>query len=124
MKYRVLLAVVCLISFGASGLANEPALVIDSGGNTRYVRKVIFTRDGNQLVSVGDERVIRVWDIKTGKTVRTIRDEVGACNDCVINDIALSPDNTWLAVGGQFPGPTAKERFAVYIYNFETGERV
>jgi WD40 repeat protein len=123
MNYRFLLSIVCLMSCAASLSAVEPALVIDSGGNTRYVRKVIFTKD-DRLVSVGDERVIRVWDIKSGRTERTIRNQAGPCGDCFISDIALSPDNTYLAVGGTFPGSTPEERFAIQIYNFETGERL
>ena len=124
MKCRFLLSIVCLISGALTLCATEPALVIDSGGNTRYVRKVIFTKDGAQLVSVGDERVIRVWDLKSGHSVRAIRDQVGPCGNCFIGDIALSPDNTYLAVGGKFPGSTDQERFAIRIYNFQTGEPV
>ena len=124
MKYLVMPSAVSLVLFTTLLFAAEPSLVLDSSGSTRYVLKVIFTKDGSQLVSVGDERVIRVWDIKTGRTVRTIRDQVGTCADCKIGDIALSPDNTYLAVGGKFPGVSPEERFAIYIYNFQTGERL
>jgi WD40 repeat protein len=85
------------------------------------VRTVVFTKDGQQLVSVGDDRVIRVWSIKTGKTERTIRDEVGICSYCKISVIALSPDNKYLAVGGIFPRTGPEEVFAVHVYDFLTG---
>ena len=124
MKHPFLLTILWLLFSTGSSLGADPALVIDSGGNTRYVRKVIFTRDGRQLVSVGDDRVIRVWDVKSGKTERTIRDQVGVCGDCRIFDIALSPDNKYLAAGGKFPGSTTEDRFAINIYDFATGERL
>lgn len=100
--------------------ADTPSLVIDSGGNTRYVKNVIFTKDGTSLVSVGDDKVIRVWDIRLRKTVRTIRGPVGVCSDCRISAMALSPDNNYLVVGGTFPG-NLQMRYAIHVYRFESG---
>ncbi len=37
------------------------------GGSTRCVR---FSPDGSQLVSCGDDRTIRVWDVATGEIVQ------------------------------------------------------
>ena len=36
-------------------LAGDPILVIDSGGHTGDIRKMIFTKDGRQLISAGDD---------------------------------------------------------------------
>ena len=36
-------------------------------------RFLVFTRDGKSLVSAGHHKVVRIWDIASGKTVRTIR---------------------------------------------------
>jgi WD40 repeat protein len=64
------------------------------------IRGLAFTADGRQLVSVGDDKVIRVWDLQAGKTVRTIRGQVGPGDEGKIFAIALSPDGRWLAAGG------------------------
>lgn len=122
MSYSVLLVISIGLPAAAFGSADIPSLVIDSGGSTRFVKNVIFTRDGKQLVSVGDDKVVRVWDVFTGKTVRTIRSQASACNDCIVSTIALSPDNAYLAVGGSFPTQDPQTRFAIYLFRFDTGE--
>src|SRR4249919_595205 len=94
----ILIPVVCLSA------ADAPSLVIDSGGSTRFVKNVIFTSNGKQLLSIGDDKVIRVWDIASAKTARTIRTQASGCGECVVTAIALSDDQKFLAVGGTFPG--------------------
>ena len=39
------------------------------------ISRIAFTPDGRQLVSASDDETIRVWDLASGKTVRTIRGE-------------------------------------------------
>jgi WD40 repeat protein len=41
-------------------------------GHVAPVRRVFFAPDGNRLVSVGDDRTIRVWDVPGTKLIRTI----------------------------------------------------
>ena len=55
-----------------------PILQLDTGGHMAMIKGLAFTPDGKQLVSAGDDKVIRVWDWQAGKTVRTIRGQVGA----------------------------------------------
>ena len=125
MKYRLLTFVVVWLScFAAVTQGRDPSLVIDPGGTTRVVKEVIFAAGDTQLVSVGDDKIIRIWDITTGKTVRTIRDQVTVCLDCKISAMALSRNNEYLAVGGQFPGSDLDTRFAIYVYDFQTGKRI
>ncbi len=124
MLRRSLPMLFCFLSFTGILYGIDPSLIIDSGGNTRFIQKLIFTRDGNKLVSVGDDKVVRIWNVQTGQTERTIRDKVGVCADCRISSLALSPDNKFLAVGGKFPGGTPEARFAIHIYDFITGRRV
>jgi tetratricopeptide (TPR) repeat protein len=78
----------------------SPHLMLDTGGHTALIKGLVFTPDGKQLVSAGDDKVIRVWDWQTGSTVRTIRGQVGPGLEGLIYAIALSPDGRWLAAGG------------------------
>jgi WD40 repeat protein len=55
-------------------------------------RFLVFTRDGKSLVSAGHHTVVRIWDIASGKTVRTIRGQVGDRSEGTIYAAALSPD--------------------------------
>jgi WD40 repeat protein len=107
-----------------------PILQIDPGGHKSLIRDVTFTKDGRYLVSAGDDKVVRVWDLKTGKTVRTLRGQIGTGPEGKIYAMALSPDERWLAVGGfmgTFTGNKSKEdeeAHKIRLYNFPTGKLV
>src|SRR5262249_22033630 len=81
-------------------LAQEPQLVLSTGGHTDNIRAIAFTKDGRYLVSAGDDKTVRVWNVATGVTDRVIRGQIGPFQKGKIFAIALSPDNRFLAVGG------------------------
>ncbi len=99
--------------------AEEPILTIDSGGHTAIVRTVFFTPDGRNLVSAGEDKVIRVWDVAIGETVRTIRGQVGSGNEGKIYAAAISPGGETLAVGGLSAG---SEPGVVRLIDFQSGQ--
>lgn len=132
-----LIAGVCLQGLAYLGLAllfassaiaaGKPQLVLDTGGHMGLVRAMVFTPDGKRIVSAGDDKVIRIWDIASGRTERTIRGYAGSGNEGKIYALALSPDGKTIAVGGWL-GPFSKggdraEQPAhwVRLHDFETG---
>jgi WD40 repeat protein len=119
----ILIAVAALVWAGATVVRGEekPILMLDTGGHLALIRSIIFTSDGNYLISASDDKVIRIWDWRAGKAVRTIRGEVGPGPKGKIFAMALSPDGRWLAAGGWFPG-SREERDAVRLYDFASGE--
>jgi WD40 repeat protein len=60
-------------------------------GHTAAVGRLFFTPDGGRLASVGEDTTIRIWDVLTAKTVRTI--DLGAARP---EAWALSPDGSTL----------------------------
>ena len=62
---------------GAQPETPAPILVLDSGGHTAIVRKVLFTPDGRELISVSDDKTIRFWDVASGEPIRVIRPPIG-----------------------------------------------
>ena len=101
----------------ASIATGNPVLMLDTGGHMAIIKALAFTRDGRQIVSAGNDKVIRVWDWRSGKTIRTIRGEVGP-GEGEIYAIALSPDGRWLAAGGFI------EHDVIRIYDFASGRLV
>jgi WD40 repeat protein len=99
-------------------------LMLDTGGHRGIITGLAFTPDGRQIVSAGRDRVVRVWDWKSGKTVRTIRGQVGLepWSDGTIYAAALSPDGHWLAVGGRMAVGTESNPPMARIYDFPTGK--
>ena len=90
--------------------ADAPLPMLDTGGHMALIKGIAFTPDGRQLVSASDDKTIRVWDLASGKTVRTIRGESAPGAAGKVYAMALSPDGKWLAAGGLFDPRKAIER--------------
>jgi WD40 repeat protein len=98
-----------------------PLLMLDTGGHMALIRGLAFTPDGKQLISASDDKVIRVWDWRAGKTITTIRGQVGPGPDGTIYAMALSPDGRWLAAGGWIKVP-GEQGHVIRLYDFATGK--
>jgi WD40 repeat protein len=106
-----------------SCLGDDPVLVIDNGGHTASVRSIVFTSDGRRLVSAGDDKVIRVWDVASGRVQQTIRGEIAPGNAGKINAIALSSDDRLLAAAGFLTGANPTDTGAIRLYSLPGGEQ-
>jgi len=96
----------------------KPSLVLDAGGHTDSIPRVLFTPDGKEVISVSKDKTIRIWSVATGEPLRTLRLPIGAGRKGTLYAAALSPDGRTLAVGGI--GPVANQ-FPIYLINYETG---
>ncbi len=120
----------CVFLWSAARAADHAIPQLDTGGHMAIVRGIAFTPDGKQVVSAGEDKVIRVWDLGSGKTVRTIRGESALGSLGKIFAMALSPDGKWLAVGGDFEASTGTKSGEdvkaqkIRLYEFESGKLV
>ncbi|MGW7367930.1 NB-ARC domain-containing protein, partial [Streptomyces sp. NPDC054841] len=88
-------------------------------GHDSVVPQVAISPDGTWLATICHDKKVRIWDRVTGRTVR-IWDRVGRrCTATLtghtdsVQSVAISPDGTWLATGGNDK--------TVRIWNRETG---
>ena len=63
-------------------------------GHQRLVENVALSSDGKTLVSGSNDKTIKVWDLATGKELRTL-----TCHQDSVNSIALSSDGQTLVSG-------------------------
>jgi WD40 repeat protein len=98
----------------------RPVLVLDPGGHAARVWRVLFTKDGAQLITVSADKTIRLWDVGTGETVKTIHMPNGPGDEGSLTAAALAPDGKTLAVGGM-PMGLGKHGILVYLVSLETG---
>ncbi len=82
--------------------------------NDKWIRHLVFTPDGHRLVSTGSGGVLHVWDVASGKELRTM--------PCVPSTTAveISPNSRWLAVAtGQLK---VGKSYEVILWDLATGE--
>ena len=105
-------------------VAQRPLLALDPGGHSAFVVKTFITPKNDQVITVGKDKAIRVWDIATGDPVRTIRLPAGLTEEGELETAAMSPDGLRLAVGGKPLKAVKSGSVPVFILNLETGALV
>lgn len=107
-----------------------PRLVIEAGGHKAMIRELIFTPNGRELVSVSDDKTIRIWSVATdgrqAVLARTLRGQIEPGRAGMMAAAALSPpladgQPKWLAVGGHLAGKPA-ERYAIRLHGYASGK--
>ncbi|MGI9475403.1 MAG: caspase family protein [Hyphomicrobiaceae bacterium] len=117
-------ALLGLVAAGSSSWAQTaPKLILDPGGHMSSIRNIIFTPDGKSIVSAADDKVIRVWDIKRGVSVRTLRGQIGSGNRGKIYALALNPSGRMLAAAGRMR-EVGEGSHPIRLYDFRSGEIV
>jgi WD40 repeat protein len=110
--------VVLLLSLSWPAFAqtqNLPILQLDTGGHQAILKSMAFTPDGKYIVSSGDDKVVRIWDWRAGKTVRAIRGQIDSGDEGKIFAMALSPDGRSIATGGFVDGDVVR------VFDFASG---
>ena len=95
---------------------DKVTLTLDAGGHTAKIRKVFFTPDGKQVITLGLDHTVRLWDVETGRAVKVMYPP-GAGG---LHAAALSPDGKLLAVGSRYPEGN-KLQYLIYVLTLPDG---
>jgi WD40 repeat protein len=66
-------------------IISQPILTLS--GHTEPIRAITISPDGQILASSGDDKTIKLWNLKTGKLLFTLTGHLDG-----VNSIAISPD--------------------------------
>ena len=64
---------------------------VRSEGHTEPVSGCAVAPDGTWIVSASEDKTLRIWDVATGETRRTLTGHTEAVSGC-----AVAPDGTWI----------------------------
>lgn len=98
----------------------EPMLRIETGMHTALIRRIGVDREGRYLVTGSIDKTVRVWDLQTGKPLKTIRPPIGEGYEGKIYAVAISPDGKTIACGG-WTGGDWEGKYSIYLFDRETG---
>jgi len=97
--------------------ADPPKLRIETGMHVFTIWRIAADRDERFLVTGGD-KTVRVWELATGRLLRTLRPPVAEGREGRIYAIAISPDGRIIAAGG-WTGEQGDR--AIYLFDRESG---
>ena len=104
-----------------SAVYDRPVLIIDPDMHTARILAAAVEPAGRFAVTGSDDKTVRVWSVRDGKLLQTIRVPAGPDHVGKINAVAMSPDGDLVAAGGS--APTTQERdFPIYLFDRRTGE--
>ncbi|WAL62333.1 WD40 domain-containing protein [Thermocoleostomius sinensis] len=96
---------------GKVRLYNSEGELFICEGHMGWVRSVSFSADGELLASAGDDRIIRLWNVRTGQCLKTLSGHTD-----LIRSVCFAPQSLLLASGG--------DDRTVKLWNVETGQCV
>ncbi len=103
-KLRGLVFVFLITISNSFSQNSQPLIVVDPLGHTAKIEKLHFIDNGDKLISVSNDKTIRVWDTHTGEILNKFEAEIGEGFEGVFYTSAISPDERFLAAGGIAPG--------------------
>lgn len=119
---RVLTALALVISINLLANTGVPRIVINPLGHSGKIYNILFTPDGTKIISVSEDKSIRIWDTKTGEMISKFESQVGDGPEGMFYASAISPNGKLLAVGG-YPVDEEKKNYIIII-DIEKGEQV
>ena len=100
-------------------LYDRPVLAVDPGMHTAAISSQAVDRDGKYAVTGGADRTVRIWSVADGNLLNTIWIPVGPDLVGAVYAVAITPDSSTVAAGGQFERMSGDS--PIYLFDRESG---
>jgi WD40 repeat protein len=98
----------------------QPILRIETGMHTATIRRINVDAAGRYLVTGSNDKTVRVWELATGRLLRTLRPPIGEGNEGKVGVVAISPDGRLIAAAG-WTGIEWDGQVCIYLFDRESG---
>lgn len=117
-----MLMLVCVLPFAVAGeVPSAPILRIETGHHTAFIQALAYEPRQQRLVTVSDDKTIRVWQLPELTPVATHRVPIAPGYEGQLYTAALSPDGRTLAVAG-WTGWHWDNKGAIYLLDLGSGD--
>ena len=99
-----------------------PHVVLHPQGHTGRIPNLLFTPDGKKLVSVSEDKTIKVWKVSTGDLLKTYGSETGDGYEGMFYTSAMGPAGKWICAAG-YQVSSQQENYILFI-DLEKGTQV
>jgi len=103
-----------LVVMSLKSVAQAPRIVINPMGHSAKIHNLLFTPDGHKLISVSEDKTIRIWNPESGEMLKKFESQIGDGPEGMLYASAISPDGKYLAVAG-YPVSSEKENYIIII---------
>jgi len=100
-----------------------PILKIETGMHIAAITSIGIDKGERFLVTGSLDKTIKVWELRTGRLIKTLRPPIGSGNEGKIYAVAISPDGRHVAAGG-WTGWDWGGIASIYIFDLNTGSLV
>ncbi len=101
---------------------STPRIMLNPQGHTGRINDIHYSPSGKNLITVSEDKSIRIWDVETGKMLHLYYPEIGDGPQGMIYNSALSPDGKLLAFSG-YPVGNAAENY-ILVLDLENGKEM
>lgn len=98
----------------------DPILRIETGMHTAMITRIGVDAENRYLVTSSNDKTVRVWELRTGRLIRTLRIPIGHGSEGKIYAVDISPDGRTIACGG-WTGYEWDQSNTIYLFDRESG---
>lgn len=119
----VLVKGIVLCAAYAGGPPDTPMLRLETGMHTASIMRIGVDAENRYLVTGSLDKTVRVWELATGRLIKTLRIPIGEKMEGAIYAVAISSDGRTIAVGGR-TGSDWDRSMSIYLFDRETGKMI
>ncbi|MBL6444990.1 PD40 domain-containing protein [Fulvivirga sp. 29W222] len=97
-------------------------MALNTKGHSGEISNFSFSPDGEKIISVSEDKTIRIWSSKTAQLINKFESEIGNGPEGMFHASPISPDGKMLAVSG-YPVNSENENY-ILIIDLETGKQI